>query len=168
MVHVEGTVIGETTTQSTEHVINGCTPLNAQDMADYAKDEERRTERQLAAQFQPGNKLGVGNKRGKAKLSGAFVADLTHEWNNRGCQALQDLTSKDLVQACIAILPKDVMMQLGGTDAVKWVISAVPGQFNRDSSDWLTEHGLQGSGDDKDRVGKGEQGDGEDSAPGED
>ena len=92
-------------------------------MEDNAKD---RLSRREATQFKPGNQFGVGNRRGKQKLTTRFVEDLTHEWNRRGMQALQDLDSKALVQACIAILPRDVLVSLDQSDKVRYVINAQP------------------------------------------
>ena len=91
--------------------------------------------------FQPGNTVAkdTKSKRGKAKLKGAFVDDLTNEWNQRGKQALADLTGKDLVNACIAILPKDVLVQMESSTKVRWVISADPIDT---AIEWKEKHGL--------------------------
>ena len=94
-------------------------------MEDNAKDAETPLSRR-DTRFKPGNKFGVGNRRGKQKLTTRFVEDLTHEWNRRGMQALQDLDSKALVQACIAILPRDVLVSLDQSDKVRYVINAQP------------------------------------------
>ena len=147
----ETVIATESTEQQTNgnaHVINGHvpngTPFNAQEMRDHEINEQKRTERQLAAQFQPGNQMAKGHKRGRQKLSGQFIDDLAHEWNKRGNQALSDLTSKDLVNTCTQVLPKDVLLSLGATDAVKWVISATPGCFEQSSDAWMESHGLEG------------------------
>ncbi len=121
------------------HTSGLATPLNADEMEQYALDVETRSERQLAAQFQPGNKLGVGNKRGRQKLTNAFVDALTLEFQDRGAQALKELKGKDLVQACIAILPKDVLVSLDANEQVAWVINAQPLSI----PEWQAQHGLK-------------------------
>ncbi|GAG39200.1 unnamed protein product, partial [marine sediment metagenome] len=92
----------------------------------------------IATRFQPGHVTNNRKPRGKAKLSGQFVADLTHEWRNRGMQALADLDGKSLVNACIAILPKDVLVTMDASDKVAWVINAQP----LSTLEWQAEHGL--------------------------
>ena len=88
--------------------------------------------------FQPGNKLGGRKGGSKNRITTQFVTDLTHEWEARGCQALQELDSKALVQACIAILPKDVLVTMDQNEAVRWCISSEPLTIEQ----WQAEHGL--------------------------
>jgi len=106
--------------------------LNSQEMIDC----ELNTKRQG---FQPGNKLAVGQKRGRQKLTNAFVDDLSYEWHKRGQAALSELTGDKLVQACIAILPKDVLVSMNANEKVQWVINAQP---LLSTDDWLASHGL--------------------------
>ena len=113
---------------------NGCTPINAGDIAEHVKDSNR------LVGFQPGNKHGVGNRRGKQKLTTAFVDDLSYEWSTRGQAALAELSGDKLVQACIAILPKDVLVSLNQADKVSWVINASPQALTTD--EWLEQHNL--------------------------
>ena len=116
-------------------IANGCTPLNAGDITDHAKDSEK-----TLRGFQPGNKHGIGNRRGKQRLTTAFVDDLSYEWSTRGQAALAELSGDKLVQACIAILPKDVLVSLNQADKVSWVINASPQALTTD--EWLEQHNL--------------------------
>ena len=106
--------------------------LNSSDMVHSELNTNKRG-------FQPGNKLAVGQKRGKQKLTNAFVDDLSYEWSKRGQAALSELTGDKLVQACIAILPKDVLVSMNQDAKVQWVINATP---NLSTSEWLDSHSL--------------------------
>ena len=97
--------------------------------------------------FQKGNKLAVGQKRGRQKLTNAFVEDLSSEWNKRGQAALAELTGDKLVQACIAILPKDVLVSLNQSDTVTYVINANP----MSQDEWANQHGIKTIEHDKDQ-----------------
>ena len=111
--------------------------LNSNQLADNVINEtERKKKKHL---FQPGNKAAVGHKRGKQKLSSAFVDDLSYEWHRRGQEALSELTGDKLVQACIAILPKDVLVSMNQSDQVSWVINQQP---RLNESQWREQHGL--------------------------
>ena len=90
----------------------------------------------IATRFQPGHKHNVSKPRGKARLSGRFIDDLTNEWRNRGAQALQEITAKDLVNTCVQILPKDVLLSMSQDDRVRWVINAQPMSIE----DWSAQH----------------------------
>ncbi len=91
-------------------------------------------------QFKVGNPGGPGRSLGsKNKLTTQFVDDLKHEWERRGNQALHDLDSKTLVQTCVAILPRDVLLQAGAADAIQWVINAGP---RLTDEQWIEQLGL--------------------------
>ena len=90
--------------------------------------------------FQKGNTFGLTNRRGKQRLATSFVDDLSYEWSKRGQSALAELTGDKLVQACIAILPKDVLVSMNQSEAVQWVINAQP---LLSTDDWLASHNLQ-------------------------
>ena len=107
--------------------------LNSTELEDKVLNEGKH-------KFQPGNKLAVGQKRGRQKLTNAFVDDLSYEWHKRGQAALAELTGDKLVQACIAILPKDVLVSMNQSEAVQWVINAQP---LLSTDDWLASHNLQ-------------------------
>ena len=115
-------------------VVNGCTPLNAVELSDPELNRIKQPHR-----FKAGNKCAVGHKRGKQKLTTAFVDDLSYEWSTRGQDALRELSGDKLVQACIAILPKDVLVSLNQADKVQWVINAAPALS---TDDWLEQHNL--------------------------
>ncbi len=88
--------------------------------------------------FAPGTS---GNPAGRPKgarnkITKLFIDDLTQEWRNRGNQALKELTSKELVHACLAILPKDVLLAIQGDSGPSWVISASP---VLSSDDWFAQ-----------------------------
>ncbi len=89
-------------------------------------------------QFKVGGPGGPGRKLGsRNKLTTQFVDDLANEWDQRGCQALQDLSSKDLVTACVSILPRDLLVNVN-QDQVRWVISAAP---ELTQEEWELEYG---------------------------
>ena len=115
-------------------VVNGCAPLNAIDIVESESNRVKQPHR-----FKAGNKAAVGHKRGRQRLTGAFVDDLAAEWDRRGAQALTDLDGKALVQACIAILPKDVLVSMNQDQAIRWVINASP-RLSED--EWRQQHGL--------------------------
>jgi hypothetical protein len=128
------------------------TPFNAEEMATYSVEQSNKPiieGRNRAGQFLPGV---VTNPNGRPKgtkdtITKLFIDDLTHEWRNRGNQALQDLSSPELVRTCVAVLPKDVLLQLGQSDAVQWVINAKPLSVE----EWQAEHGLvEGNQEDSD------------------
>ncbi len=91
-----------------------------------------------STQIQPGQRLNPNGrpKGAKNKITKLFIEDLTQEWINRGNQALQDLTSKELVNALIAVLPKDVLLAIQGDTGPNWVISASP---VLSSDDWFKQ-----------------------------
>ena len=114
-------------------VMNNCTPLNADDIQTQLNSTEK------LVGFQPGNAHGSSGrpKGSKNKLSTVFTDDLYHEWERRGNQAIRDLSSAELVRTCVAILPKDVLLQLGDSDTMRWVINAGPRLSNDDWVDGL-------------------------------
>ena len=129
-------------TKTIDHSINGVKPINQAELATYnAVNGDNSDSTHKEHLWKPGVSANPkGRPKGsKNKLSTQFVDDLAHEWNDRGAQALQDLNSKDLVQACIAILPKDVMLSLNQDDVAKWVINAQP---NLSTVEWQRQHGL--------------------------
>ena len=126
--------------------INGCTPLNRGEL-----EQSARTARGEHL-FQPGQS---GNPKGrpqgtKDKITKLFIDDITHEWRNRGIQALSDLSSQELVRVCTTILPKDVLVSMGDVDAVRWVINASP---RLSVSDWQAQHKLSVASLDEEDVG---------------
>ncbi len=88
--------------------------------------------------IQPGQALNPNGrpKGSKNKITKLFIDDVTQEWVNRGNQALQDLTSKELVHVLVAILPKDVLLAIQGDTGTNWVISAAP---ILSSDDWFDQ-----------------------------
>ena len=108
--------------------------LNTSDMIDSVNSTPK------PKGFQKGNKYGLTNRRGKQRLATSFVDDLSFEWHKRGQAALSELTGDKLVQACIAILPKDVLVSMNQSEAVQWVINAQP---LLSTDDWLASHNLQ-------------------------
>ena len=63
--------------------------------------------------FIPCNKASPGRPRGsRNRFAEHFVDNLQTEWDRRGMQALQELSGPDLVKAAIAILPKDVLVEV--------------------------------------------------------
>ena len=115
--------------------------MNDSDMTQYSVDELKNNAKDTKTLkgFQPGNKYGIGNRRGKQKLTTAFVDDLSYEWSTRGQAALSELSGDKLVQACIAILPKDVLVSLNQADKVQWVINSQPAMS---TEQWLEQHNL--------------------------
>ena len=131
----------KTTEATIEHdySINGVQPINQQDMTTCSAEE---LEQQALSQnrpnwFQPGNTHGVGQRRGKQKLSKQFVSDLQHEWASRGCQALADLSSLELVKTVGNALPRDLLLSMNDSEAARWVISAAPALS---SDEWASKH----------------------------
>ncbi len=124
-------------------IVNGAKPLNQQDMITYSAEDmiEQHNSKDKLHGFQPGNSIGkAGRPKGsKNKLSTLFTDDLYHEWERRGNQAVQDLTSQELVRTCVAILPKDVLMLLGENEALTWVINATPRLSDAEWQDGITD-----------------------------
>ena len=110
------------------------TPINA-DIMEQARNSGERGD--IATRFRPGHKPII-KPRGRQKLTGAFIDALTSEFNTRGAQALTELTSKDLIHTCTVVLPKDVLLRLGESDKIQFVINAMP----LDESAWRDKHKL--------------------------
>ena len=123
-------------------VANGCKPMNDNAMTQYSVNEQEQNvinPNKRNHLFQKGNQAAKGQRRGKQKLTTAFVDDLSYEWSTRGQAALRELSGDKLVQACIAILPKDVLVSLNQADKVQWVINSQPAMS---TEQWLEQHNL--------------------------
>ena len=114
------------------------TPINADLMEEAVINQSKRTERQIANQFKPGNQIAKGNHKPRTRLSNRFVDDLTAEWVKRGAVALTEIDSKTLVSTCVAVLPKDVLVSLDSSDKVRWIVASDP----VNTSEWYERHGL--------------------------
>ena len=119
----------------TKYAINGVMPINIDSLKTSSEEEPNNN-----GQFQPGNKLGGRKNGSKNKITTQFIDDLTHEWHCRGAQCLSELTAKELVGTAVAILPKDVLVSMNQSEAVRWVISAQPAMS---TDQWLEHHNLQ-------------------------
>ena len=124
----------EATIGPKDYSINGCAPINAVELEQSAKGGKRRDTR-----FKKGNQAGLGNKRGKQRLTTQFIDDLSAEWRTRGVEALADLNSKDLVNAALQLLPKDVMLSLDQESVARYVINANP----MSQDEWASQHGIK-------------------------
>ena len=136
----------------------------------------QRTEAQIAAQFKPGNSLGGRPKGTRNKLSEQFLLDMHKVWTEvteiegkasvMALDVIRAVATKEpskMLSAMVQVLPKDFQVSVD-IDHVNWVISATPKVFERDSSEWLTEHGLQGETDETNGEAKGKQGNGQDDS----
>ena len=122
-----------------KYTINGVKPLNSTELEHSLKTSSEE-EPNNNGQFQPGNKLGGRKGGSKNKITTQFIDDLTHEWHSRGAQCLSELTAKELVGTAVAILPKDVLVSMNQSEAVRWVINAQP---LLSTDQWLEHHNLQ-------------------------
>ena len=129
-------------TKTIDHSINGVKPINSEQLATYNASETGQNVKDANSRshlFQKGNKAALGNKRGKQRLTTQFIDDLSAEWRTRGVEALSDLNSKDLVNAALQLLPKDVMLTLDQESVARYVINAQP----MSQLEWASQHGIK-------------------------
>ena len=127
-----------------DHSINGVKPINHEEMATYSASElngdviNGKKQKHL---FKKGNTAAVGQKRGKQRLTTQFIDDLSAEWRKRGAESLSLLTAKDLVNAALQLLPKDVMLSLDQESVARYVINAQCDYA--DQKAWADQHGIK-------------------------
>ena len=127
-------------TKPIDHSINGVQPINSEALSTYSAvngtDSVTNGKKHL---FQKGNTAAVGQRRGKQRLTTQFIDDLSAEWRTRGVEALADLNSKDLVNAALQLLPKDVMLSLDQESVARYVINANP----MSQDEWASQHNIK-------------------------
>ena len=167
------------TAQAVDHAINGCKPINALEMTTYsASNLDNCEDTGSNTLWQPGQS---GNPKGRPKgtrnkLSEQFLLDMHKVWTEvteiegkasvMALDVIRAVATKEpskMLSAMVQVLPKDFQVSVD-IDHVNWVISATPKVFERDSSEWLTEHGLQGETDETNGEAKGKQGNGQDDS----
>ena len=119
------------------HVINGCSPINAQEMKQVETIEPKRDTR-----FKPGNTASKGNKASRTRLSDRFLADALKIWQTHGIDSLESMATRAPAQFCTMIagvLPKDFQVSVTDDSQGKWVINAQP---NLSTREWQKQHGL--------------------------
>ena len=118
-----------------DYSINGCAPLNAQELIESNDNAGNRDHL-----FQKGNKLGGRPKGSRSKLSEAFLADVNALWLTHGNQALRDMLQDSPTKFCqmvSLVVPKS--LELDNTDGINWVINASP-RLTED--EWRQQHNL--------------------------
>ena len=165
--------------QAVDHTINGCKPINMSEMTTYsASNLDNCEDTGSNTLWRPGQS---GNPKGRPKgtrnkLSEQFLLDMHKVWTEvteiegkasvMALDVIRAVAIKEpskMLSAMVQVLPKDFQVSVD-IDHVNWVISATPKVFERDSSEWLTEHGLQGAEAQDNSSTKGEQGNGTDEA----
>jgi hypothetical protein len=81
-----------------------------------------------------GNPLGR-NRGSRQRIGEKFLRDFAAEWERRGSAVLHELEGADLVRAAVALLPKQVEVDV---EHRVYGISAKPVTIDQ----WNTEHGL--------------------------
>ena len=118
-----------------DYTINGCTPLNAGDIATAETNEQKRKDNL----FKPGNQAAKGNHQPRTRLNKRFIKDLEQLWYEKGNQALQIMLDRKPEAFCLmvaSLLPKHVEIQ---GDGITWVINASP---RLSIEDWQAQHNL--------------------------
>ena len=165
------------TAQAVDHTINGCKPINTLEMTTYSAEELAKPSRNgNKGRIQPGQVLNpTGRPKGtRNKLSEQFLLDMHKVWTEvteiegkasvMALDVIRAVATKEpskMLSAMVQVLPKDFQVSVD-IDHVNWVISATPKVFERDSTEWLTEHGLQGDTGETDREAKGSKDNGQD------
>lgn len=144
----------ETTVKTPDHTINGCAPINAQEMATYSAEQALKPkDNGFKGRIQPGQVLNPnGRPKGtRNKLCEQFLLDMQTVWTEvTEVNGKPSVMALDVIRAVATnqpskmlsamgqVLPKDFQVSVD-IDQVTWVINAIP----LSTEQWQAEHGLE-------------------------